>query len=254
MTLIKEDTDPSTEVPEGLATSETPCTFDGAFYEKAKQYWSKIEPTVDGVLGGFGYISQSDITGSKTFLHGLFAIAQPPKKRRALDCGAGIGRVTKHLLAHFFEKVDLVDQNSDFVNQVTKYTGSIPQIGELYIAGLQEFKPVHQYDVIWCQWVLGHLTDSDLVEFMKKCQNSLTEEGVIIIKENLTSTGNVEVDSVDSSVTRPLNRLEEIFNSAGLEIVSQMYQKNFPKGLYPVIMMAMRPRKTIDSTSINQCS
>ena len=39
------------------------------------------------------------------------------------------------------------------------------------VAGLQDFSPEPKtYDVIWCQWVLGHLTDEDFVGFMKSCK------------------------------------------------------------------------------------
>ena len=34
-----------------------------------------------------------------------------------VDCGAGIGRITKHMLSHLFHKVDLVDQNQGFLDQ-----------------------------------------------------------------------------------------------------------------------------------------
>ena len=37
--------------------------------------------------------------------------------------------------------------------------------------GLQNFTASQEaYDVIWIQWVLGHLTDDDLVSFLKRCQ------------------------------------------------------------------------------------
>jgi hypothetical protein len=44
---------------------------------------------------------------------------------------------------------------------------------ELHVnfSGLQNFTPSQEaYDVIWIQWVLGHLTDDDLVGFLKRCQ------------------------------------------------------------------------------------
>ncbi len=37
----------------------------------------------------------------------LFKDEDGPGKGRALDCGAGIGRITKHLLSKFFQTVDL---------------------------------------------------------------------------------------------------------------------------------------------------
>lgn len=40
---------------------------------------------------------------------------------RALDCGAGIGRVSKRLLLPIFSEVDLVELNSDFLDQAKTY-------------------------------------------------------------------------------------------------------------------------------------
>ena len=36
---------------------------------------------------------------------------------RELDCGAGIGRVTRKLLLKFFKQVDIVEQNPEFVQR-----------------------------------------------------------------------------------------------------------------------------------------
>lgn len=44
------------------------------FYKDAMTYWSKIPPTVDGMLVGFGYISDIDIKGSEIFLNMLFKV------------------------------------------------------------------------------------------------------------------------------------------------------------------------------------
>lgn len=146
---------------------------DEKFYSNAVQYWSEIPPTIDGMLGGFGFISQTDIRDSKLLLKQLFNSKASPGREYALDCGAGIGRITKHLLTEFFDKVDLVEQNPKFLNQAKQYLGTKLQdkIGNYYSVGLQCFKPDDKkYDVIWSQWVLGHLTESDLVTFLKSCQ------------------------------------------------------------------------------------
>lgn len=41
---------------------------DDTFYKKGKEYWAKVSPTVDGMLGGFSHISSIDIHTSKKFL------------------------------------------------------------------------------------------------------------------------------------------------------------------------------------------
>lgn len=73
-------------------------------HKDAKAYWSTIDPDVNGMLGGFPYISRVDLQGSKNFLAKLGVggrqrrdglRGQEGKKemdgkvRRAVDCGAG---------------------------------------------------------------------------------------------------------------------------------------------------------------------
>ena len=45
------------------------------FYENAQDYWSSVEPTVDGMLGGFGCLSSIDIKGSELFLMKIFSVS-----------------------------------------------------------------------------------------------------------------------------------------------------------------------------------
>ena len=42
-----------------------------------------------------------------------------------LDCGAGIGRVTKNLLLPLFDTVDMVEQNPDFLEKAKDYLVSL---------------------------------------------------------------------------------------------------------------------------------
>ena len=66
-----------------------------------------------------------------------------------------------------------------------------------------------------------------------------------MVKENLTSSDEVEKDEEDSSVTRPENLLKQLFERAGLEIIRELNQQKMPQGLYPVKMFALR-RKVIN--------
>ena len=65
-----------------------------------------------------------------------------------------------------------------------------------------------------------------------------------MVKENLTSSDEVEKDEEDSSVTRPENLLKQLFERAGMEIIRELNQQKMPQGLYPVKMFALR-RKVI---------
>lgn len=44
------------------------------FYTRAVKYWDNIPATVDGMLGGFGFISHIDINGSEYFLESLYKV------------------------------------------------------------------------------------------------------------------------------------------------------------------------------------
>ena len=65
-----------------------------------------------------------------------------------------------------------------------------------------------------------------------------------MVKENITSSDEVEKDEEDSSVTRPENLLKQLFERAGMEIIRELNQQKMPQGLYPVKMFALR-RKLI---------
>lgn len=75
----------------------------------------------------------------------------------ALDCGAGIGRITKRLLLPLFRVVDMVDVTEDFLVKAKTYLGEEgKRVRNYFCCGLQDFSPEPQsYDVIWIQWVIG---------------------------------------------------------------------------------------------------
>lgn len=73
----------------------------------------------------------------------------------------------------------------------------------------------------------------------------MANNGIIVVKENVTSSGKVEKDETDSSVTRSLKQYFRIFKSANLKRIKQCKQTNFPNGIYPVYMFALVPNNTV---------
>ncbi|CAD5119316.1 DgyrCDS7940 [Dimorphilus gyrociliatus] len=213
------------------------------FYKDAVNYWSNIPDTIDGMLGGFARLSSSDVGQSMTFLkkiiQGPGALTEPEV---ALDCGAGIGRVSKRLLLPVFNTVDLVEVNPKFLKTAETYLGELSsKVGNYFPVGLQSFTPESgRYNVIWNQWVLGHLTDKDLVEYFKRCKKGLKENGVIVAKENVSGGEDYDFDEVDSSYTRPKEALLKLFEEAGLKVIREEKQKHFPKDVYAVFMFALQ--------------
>ncbi|XP_035040334.1 N-terminal Xaa-Pro-Lys N-methyltransferase 1 [Hippoglossus stenolepis] len=213
-----------------------------SFYSNAEGYWRDVSPTVDGMLGGYGSISNIDINGSKAFLHKFLGEGDGKTGTGcALDCGAGIGRITKRLLLPLFHTVDLVDVTQEFLDKAKTYLEEdSKRVGNYFCSGLQDFVPESgRYDVIWIQWVIGHLTDDHLVDFLRRCQKALRPNGLIIIKDNMSYEG-VVPDEVDSSVCRELPIVRSLVSRAGLRIVHEEQQMDFPKEIYQVHTLALR--------------
>lgn len=197
--------------------------------------------------------------------------------------GAGIGRTTKTVLLHLFSDVVLVEPVSKFVEAayqdclenmssnvpskrwkgISDKTHSVTFIQE----GLQTFIPLQPllnstytkrlgysgetesvFDVIWCQWCLGHLSDPELIDFFKRAKQALRSpsESFIVVKENLyrdgpDNTPQVVYDEQDSSLTRSNAAWIRCFREAGLTVVYEKIQDGFPAGLYTVKMYALQP-------------
>ncbi|KAJ2765034.1 hypothetical protein IWQ57_004935 [Coemansia nantahalensis] len=216
------------------------------WYEDADKYWKGVSANDDGMLGGLAFVHDPDVRDSLEFISTLYAgSASSPGSQYACDCGAGIGRVTKHMLLSRFAKVDLVEQNKQFLDaaasQYLEPEIAAGRVGDLMAVGLQEFAPAAgRYDVIWCQWVLSHLTDDDLVAFLRRCADGLAPNGVVCVKENITTRGYI-VDEEDSSVTRAASIYERIFARAGMAVVHAQMQTGFQPDMFGVKMWALRP-------------
>lgn len=102
------------------------------------------------MLGNLPALHLLDIKGSLNFLHQIFKHKPTPGKNRALDCGAGIGRVSKELLCKEFKTVDLLEQDIKFCEKAKENLSSSGNLGQVFNIGLQDFRTSGEvYDVIW---------------------------------------------------------------------------------------------------------
>lgn len=225
------------------------------WYEAAVQYWDNQAPTDDGVLGGYGFVSDIDVRDSRIFLNkamGLVLADAKENKRTlvALDCGAGVGRVSRAFLLHHFQEVDLVEPSAHLLEAAkkdlwgpkkTSFPASHRAVG-FFQQGLESFAPEpSRYDVVWVQWAMLYLKDEDAIAFLQRCAAVLRPGGMIFIKENVCNQGFI-VDSEDASVTRSHAYNVELFTKrAGLKLAHTALQKDFPKQLFKVRMYALKP-------------
>ncbi|KAF1913636.1 alpha-N-methyltransferase NTM1 [Ampelomyces quisqualis] len=233
------------------------------------EYWNNVSSDVNGMLGGYPQSSRVDLQGSSNFLAKLrrgksrtTKQSLPPLERVA-DCGAGIGRITKGLLLGVARRVDVVEPVKKFTDELVQSLGNGEyagdgenkthkgQVGEVINLGLQDWIPEPgAYDVIWNQWCLGHLTDVQLINYLRRCKAGLTpakdgedvSQSCIIVKENLSTeiTHRDIYDDEDSSVTRSDDKFRRLFQQAGLKIIATEQQRGMPKGLFPVRIYALK--------------
>lgn len=239
-----------------VAAGERSADGKPLWYKKGIEYWDAVPATDDGVLGGYGHVSEQDAKDNTAFLKSTMADAlkekeNGTKKLVACDCGAGIGRVTSSFLIHNFDEVDLVEPVKHFIRKAeellsgqsapTRYNGH--KAVNFFAEPLESFTPeAGRYDVIWVQWCVGHLTDDDFEAFFRRCAIGLKPGGMIYVKENNVKDGFV-LDTDDSSLTRSHKYFTHLFEDrCGFEIVKHKLQTKFPQELFQVRMYAVRPR------------
>lgn len=187
------------------------------FYSKSQNYYMEAKADEDDILGGplspneaaysvnvlselrrFGVIPRckekskpNELISGPNFDHKCITkinsdfsnssydnISLSPRICRALDCGAGYGRVTKSVLLKMFDRVDIADNAENLLAAARANIGAdFKRVERSYLVRLEDFVPEsgRQYDVIWLEWVIGHLLDDNLISFLSKLKTSLTQ-------------------------------------------------------------------------------
>ena len=97
--------------------------------------------------------------------------------------------------------------------------------------------------------LVGTLNATSCILFNCFC---LLVGGVIILKDNCTESWTFVVDKDDSSVNRSRIYMHTLFVLAGLNVILELQQRDFPEELYPVWMFALvaAPDDVATTTSI----
>uniref|UniRef100_A0A8C6WDX0 Methyltransferase like 11B n=1 Tax=Neogobius melanostomus TaxID=47308 RepID=A0A8C6WDX0_9GOBI len=199
-------------------------------------FYEDVEPSEEGMLGGFLEISEVDLEQSRRFLS-RFIVSHTHTRtsthththgqgRGLCRCGRGLCRCISSRFSHSTRLV----------------FAALPAYAHEEYLG----DDADRYDVVWMQWVpVSHLTDRDLCNFLVKCKRSLRPNGVIILKDNMARHG-CKLDPVDSSISRHLDVMKTIIYKAELEVVGVERQQGFPEVMMPVWMLALRPARSPD--------
>ncbi|KAK7967602.1 uncharacterized protein PG986_001879, partial [Apiospora aurea] len=229
-------------------------------------FWEDATADDDGMLGGvpsvagFSHTSRIDLRGSRSFLAklGIGTANNRHTVAHALEGGAGkskypifnkntnaplgrdsIGRVTNGLLHGLASHIDVIEPVAKFNSKLRE----ISDVRHIFNVGLEEWSPADGvlYDLVWIQWCT-----SILWTFLMRCGQTLNpKDGVIVVKENISTSGSDYFDAIDSSQTREDSKFRKLITQAGLRIIKTDLQKGLPtvssRKLLPVRMYALKP-------------
>ncbi|GKT28773.1 Alpha-N-methyltransferase NTM1 like protein [Aduncisulcus paluster] len=156
-----------------------------AFYASVKKYYDTSSPTVDTTLGGLTHLAKPDVMFSCSLIKELIdsdAISKTHLKR-ALDVGAGEGRVSENVLSLYFDEIDLVEPNESLVKASVTKSPHV-RIKKRIISSIEKYIPTVKYGVVWAQWVFSHILDRELSVILKNIHGYLEPNGLLVIKDN----------------------------------------------------------------------
>ena len=152
---------------------------------------------------------------------------------RAVDAGAGVGRITKHVLLKRFDCVHLIEADCRYSKRSRQYLGkkrsdkctfSCTRIEDMTV---QSHSDLVDSDLVWLQWTLQYLTDRDAVHALQTLAACLVRgTGVLLVKENRPYGGaredrfQMETPACSGryDITRTDNHHRLLFQRAGLTV------------------------------------
>lgn len=215
-------------------------------YDKIKNHWSSQPSSVESVLNGFGELNKPDIEFSNKLLERLIN-SNMINTEKVLDCAAGVGRVSEYVLVNHFKQVDMFEQEEKFVNEAKQKFKNNSRVCSITCSSIQDYNFNNvKYDLIWMQWCLENISDSDLVIFMKKSYKALNEKGLIIVKENcLNKTAKEKYHYTEDTLAkeRRLSTYIKLFNKSGFKIIEKGINDNWPSEFYPLHYFILKKKK-----------
>lgn len=186
-------------------------------HSTSQSFWKSKDPSINSMCG-LEDLHDEDTQHTKQLLNKyLVGVGD----ERALDIGAGIGRITFSSLYPRFRRIDMLDSNSAFLESAKmfeKSTGN-SKIENFYASTIEEFRFKHKYDLVFVQWVLEYVSHEDLLKFFTRVKLNLQKNGVVIIKENVNILSDEDIIvSEEGSTIRPPDSYENIFKTLGYSV------------------------------------
>ena len=206
--------------------------------ESIGSYWADKKNTSSVFLVGNEQLKLVDEKSTTEILNLLKNSAMQNNKTTQLnyllELAVGAGRLT-NIFVKYFNEIDLLEPSKEvFEESLNDLKSKHAIIKNIYFFKAEEFIFEKKYDVIFASWLIGNMSDIKLLKFLIECRLNLTENGIIIFKDNVCDNGKHSFIS-DSSYLQKIRSIEAyvmLFSLANLEIGSMTKTPNWPTDCY----------------------
>jgi cyclopropane fatty-acyl-phospholipid synthase-like methyltransferase len=135
-------------------------------------------------LYGFTDIENTnDLNNIKILFENLIKENKLKKTNTVFEFGAGDGRETA-VLINYFNKIDALEASQVALKELHKFASeNKSKVRKIYPDRFQDFEFEDKYDAIFLGGIFDFLLDIDLIKLLIKIRNNLTDDGLLIIRE-----------------------------------------------------------------------
>jgi len=207
--------------------------FESKRLKKVKEFWGDKKHEGVDVVAGKKFLRDIDDKGTIQILKEL-------KEKNLihtqtdylLELAAGIGRISKNIFVKWFNKIDALEPSPVLADKIKELQKSESKIKNVYVKTGENFTYERKYNVIFASWLLENMTDASVIKFLIKTRENLVDNGVFILKENVSNNHiNVDSDGMSQRI-RTVKLYKLIFELVGLKLIINRETKQWPKSYY----------------------
>jgi len=199
----------------------------------AQNLWATLPGTDDYGFSPIVSDMQNDENSTRNMLiklkyYGLLST------HSAIELAAGTGRNTKKILSHIFDFVDVEEPSPTFLEKLYELKKKVKNVGTIYEQAGADFEFDKKYDFIFGQWFNVYLTDVELLKFLIKARDHLTQNGKFLFKEHIPLDNRIHYDWYKQK-NRPLKVYHLFLDLVGLRPIYIKIADKYRKSVTPIM-------------------
>jgi len=200
--------------------------------ESLRAYWNdKKKSDLEYIIGKQELID-ADEKGTQQLLLDLKAQNLIHDDDYLMELAAGVGRITKNILVKWFSKIDTLEPSKVLADKIVALKKNYKQIKKIYVTTGEDFKFERKYNVIFATWLFGNINDYHALKLLIKCRENLDDNGIFVLKENISEDHTLVTTSGMTQKIRTLQCYKVLFSLAGFKEILNRNTKGWPSHCY----------------------